>query len=180
MRRILLPAALLFLAFSLTAEDKPGTLEAVAEELLRESLAMNVVARVVSETEDIDWSTEIAKITIPGRAVTVSLDGDDARLKVRLTPYTGENDEYLLVAQSEIWLDGAYSSSMTSLPITFGEEVLYFPLGRGSDKTETNPVHVVMTITVVPYLSTLDEGEKSALFGILDDTATYEVPAEGS
>jgi hypothetical protein len=124
------------------------------------------------------WTDTVDKITIPGRAVAVSLVGADSRLKVNFTIYPGKREELLLVAQSETWVGGAYSSAFTSLSLAYREEVYYYPLGRASDGIEGNPAEVRMIISVVPYLETLDSKARDELLSVFDTSAQFDLSGE--
>jgi len=165
--------------FSLSAQEKALPQGLNASSLLKDALLFSVDVKVSSPggSEDL-WDTRIDKITIPGRAVTVSLQGSDSKLKVIFTIYPEEKKRMLLVAQSEIWVGGEYSSTITSLPMTFQDKVYYYPLGRAAGGAENNPVEVRMAIKVVPYLETLDEAARASLLSAFDASAQFIITGE--
>ena len=150
-----------------------------ADKLLKDALLFIVDVTVSMPDGDVElWNTRVEKITIPGRAVAVSLEGENSRLKVNFTLYPAEDGKLFLVAQSETWVGGEYSSTLSSLPVAYRDEVYYYPLGRADDGTEDNPVEVRMAINVIPYLETLDEEARAALESAFDSSAQFDLSGE--
>ena len=118
------------------------------------------------------------KITIPGRAVEVGLEGKDSRLKVSLTPYPSENGTLLLVARNETWVGSEYSNGLTTIPIAYRDRVYYYPLGRAGDGADGNPVEVRMIINVIPYLDTLDEDARESMESVFDSSTQFDLSDE--
>ena len=79
---------------------------------------------------------------------------------------------------SEIWVEGEYSSALSSLPVAYHDEVYYYPLGRADDGTEDNPVEVRMAINVIPYLETLDQEARAALESAFNSSAQFDLSGE--
>lgn len=162
----------------IAAQDSgPETLS--ADQLLKDALlfSVDVTVNMPDGNKEL-WNKNVQKITIPGRAVAVSLEGEDSRLKVNFTLYPAEDGKLFLVAQSETWVDGEYSSGLSSLPVAFRDEVYYYPLGRAGDGTEDNPVEVRMAINVIPYLETLDDGAREALESAFASSAQFKISGE--
>lgn len=162
----------------IAAQDSgPETLS--ADQLLKDALlfSVDVTVNMPDGNEEL-WNKNVQKITIPGRAVVVSLEGEDSRLKVNFTLYPAEDGKLFLVAQSETWVGGEYSSGLSSLPVAFRDEVYYYPLGRAGDGTEDNPVEVRMAINVIPYLETLDDGAREALESAFASSAQFKISGE--
>jgi hypothetical protein len=169
----------LLTAGSAAAQDDSATSSLNADKLLRDALLFTVDVDVSSPDGDTElWSTRVEKITIPGRAVEVSLEGEDSRLKVNFTLYPAENGKLLLVARSETWVDGEYSSALSSLPVAYRDEVYYYPLGRAEDGVEDNPVEVRMAINVIPYLETLDDAARDSLESAFNSSAQFDLSGE--
>jgi hypothetical protein len=167
------------LTVSLRAQDDSGSLSLNADELLRDALLFTVDVDVASPGGDRQlWNTRVEKITIPGRAVEVSLEGGDSRLTVNFTLYPAEDSRLLLVARSETWVAGEYSSALSSLPVAYHDEVYYYPLGRAEDGGDDSPVEVRMAIIVVPYLETLDEEARASLESAFNSSAQFDLSGE--
>lgn len=181
-RNIPLISSLIFIVCTITpaAALENGTESTLsADQLLKDALLFSVDVVVNMPGGDAElWKTNVQKITIPGRVVTVSLEGEDSRLKVNFTLYPAEDGKLFLVAQSETWVGGEFSSALSSLPVAFRDEVYYYPLGRADDGTENNPVEVRMAIVVVPYLETLDEGARQALESAFASSAQFKISGE--
>ncbi len=154
----LLPGALL-----LSEEVNEKSLE----ELLKEALSIHIHASLSQDTRNVLWESEVVKLTIPGRPVTIHLKNDRARLSVHFTPYRKAEGGLILVAQSEIWLvqtagsaeeNGIrYYTSMKSIPLNYGEQVLFFPLGKMDNLNNPEKLHVEMAVLISPYLLNSDE-----------------------
>ncbi len=145
------------------------------QRLLQDSLVVNMRTRIFNEAKDILWESELSKLTIPGRAVTVTMKNNQARLSVHFTPYRQEGNHIILVAQSEIWLvemnqamgingkgaGGAgavgkpsgfrYFTSMKSIPLSCGELVYFYPLGRLDNKENPEDIHIEMGLRILHY-----------------------------
>lgn len=163
-----------------TAAQESGTESTLsANQLLKDALlfSVDVTVNLPDQNEKI-WHTSVQKITIPGRAVALSLEGEDSRLKVNFTLYPAEDGKLFLAAQSETWVGGEYSSALSSLHVAIRDEVYYYPLGRADNGTVDNSVEVRMAIVVVPYLETLDEGDREALESAFASSAQFKISGE--
>ena len=178
--RLFLSVLTLFLILQpATAQDNSGAESLNADRLLNDALLFAVDVVVSTPGGDTQlWNTRVEKITIPGRAVEVSLEGANSRLKVNFTLYPAENGKLFLVAMSETWTGGEYSSTLSSLPVAYHDEVYYYPLGRAEDGAEDNPVEVRMAIYVIPYLETLDENARASLESAFNSSAQFDLSGE--
>ena len=151
-----------------------------AAQLLADAMLFNcdVSVSMTEETAE-PWKTSVHKITIPGRSVTVGLEGDGSRLDVHFTLYPTEGDSLFLVAKSETWTDDGYSSAISSMTMAYREEVYYYPLGRAGDDVSGSQVEIRMTIGVVPYLETLDDAARASLESAFDSSALFDLTGEG-
>jgi hypothetical protein len=178
-RLSIIPLILLFYPLSVSAQETSSASTSSADKILRDALLLSVDVTVnMPDGNEELWNTRVEKITIPGRAVEVSLEGDDSRLKVNFTLYPAEDGKLFLVARSEIWAGEDYSSSLSSLPVAYRDEVYYYPLGRADDGTENSPVEVRMAINVIPYLETLDEQARAALESAIHSSAQFNLSGE--
>ena len=181
MRR--LPFLLLFVVF-LTPLHAQADFEDLASRILQEALSIRVDTRVTASGGEF-WENSLSKITVPGRSISLHLEGRNARLSVHLTPFPEDDDAVLLVAQSEIWLDEEdregvdYYSSLKSIPVPSGETVRFFPLGAAEEKLDDTRVQIRMDITVVPYESLLSEEEKDAILGALRSSEAFDLTGDG-
>lgn len=176
-----------FLSLVLVALAVPGLAaqdsgdDSLDAQLLLEEALLVSVDMLVSSSDGSDelWRNKVEKITIPGRVVTVGIEGSDSRLNVSFTPYPTENGTLLLVARNEIWVGGEYSNGLTTIPIAYRDEVYYYPLGRAGEGSIENPVEVRMTIKIVPYLDTLDEEARTTLESAFDSSTQFDLSGEG-
>ncbi|TVQ21571.1 MAG: hypothetical protein EA383_16880 [Spirochaetaceae bacterium] len=107
-----------------------------AIELLQDrALVVRIIARVTEQGRETVWNMELTEITISGRAVQIQLEGGGMTARAQFTPYASDQS-ITLVAQGQTWVTSEDSSEVTyrsafeSLPVTFGEPVIFFPLGE--------------------------------------------------
>lgn len=107
-----------------------------AIELLQDSaLVVQITARVTENDRETVWNMELTEITISGRAVHIELEGGGMTARAQFTPYES-GQSIILVAQGQTWITSedstevTYRSAFESLPVAFGESVLFFPLGE--------------------------------------------------
>jgi hypothetical protein len=170
---------LLLYPLSVSAQEISSASTSSADKILRDALLLSVDVTVnMPDGNEQIWNTRVEKITIPGRAVAVSLESGDSRLKVNFTLYPAEDGKLFLVARSEIWAGEDYSSTLSSLPVAYRDEVYYYPLGRADDGTKDSPVEVRMAINVIPYLETLDDQARAALESAIHSSAQFDLSGE--
>jgi hypothetical protein len=131
------------------------------QELLSKALTVTVSARVLppdAQEETPVWNAESTKLTLPGRSVKVRLEGDNVRIYLVCTPYLQDDGEVLLLAQGQVWFtepedkENRYFSTFYSIPVSFGEKVLFFPLGLSdTDVQQKDHFNIELEIKIVPY-----------------------------
>jgi hypothetical protein len=131
------------------------------QELLSKALSVTISARVVPPSADQGtpvWNAESTKLTLPGRSIKVRLDGENVRIYLVCTPYLQEDGEVLLLAQGQIWLteptdkENKYYNTFYTIPVSFGEKVLFFPLGiSDADNQDKKFFNIELEIKIVPY-----------------------------
>ncbi len=181
-----------FFALSLAqarAQSQDMDLRDAVHELLSNALQINISARVLPSDEKPVWNVESSKLTIPGRSVKIRLDGDNVRIYLICTPYVRDNGTVLLLAQGQVWLseppdkEVKYFSTFYSIPVSFGEKVLFFPLGLSDKMTgnggETAAVGATGTagddVEAEPAGEEAAEGEAAADAGTGGDEERKEV-----
>ncbi len=156
-RRIVAPLILVAAAIAARAEDLNIT-EAL-KALLDNALEVKISARIFpADAEEAPWTAESTRLTIPGRAVKVRLEGDNVQIYLICTPYVQENGEVLLLSQGQVWFteppekEAKYFSTFYSIPVSYGEKVLYFPLGlTDAAAKEQGFFNIELEIVIVPY-----------------------------
>ena len=144
--------------------------------LLNESILLLADFQLaLPDTQEILWEKVVKKITIPGRSVKVGLEGNDAKLNVIFTLYPADEGRLLLVARSEAWVSGDYSSSLTSLALKYRDQVYYYPLGRAIDSSDEKPVEILVKIEIIPYLETLDDKSRTELEAVLGSSVRFKL-----
>jgi hypothetical protein len=147
----LIPALLIVLTSAgLWAQDAPFT---EIPGLKEKALILEIVARVIERNETEAWSTENTKVTIPGRAVIIKLVGKNVIVLAQFTPYQREDGKTFLVAQGQVWIDTPqqglkYQSTIQTIPINYGEQVLFFPLGN---QTKEGQAQIEIQLELRPF-----------------------------
>jgi hypothetical protein len=141
------------------ADEAPLDLKRALNDLLANALEVHVSARILPSDAGPIWNAESTRLTLPGRPIKVRMDGDNVRIYLICTPYVEESGEVLLLAQGQVWLsqppekEVKYFNTFSSIPVSFGEKVLYFPLGlaTASADPESDFFNIEVEIKVVPY-----------------------------
>ena len=154
--------------------SSPGTRPRATalEELpgLRErAVVMHIVSRIVEQNQQVVWNSENSRITIPGRPVGLKLVGSNLVVAVQFTPFLRANNQHMLVAQGQIWINVPnegirYQTTMQTIPIEFDEPVYFFPLGSGK---QGNEARIEIMLRAQPYRNLVS-----------DDGIVPEKPAE--
>jgi hypothetical protein len=161
-RAVVVPLLFALAVSSAPAEEKPFDVKEALRDLLSNALEVHVSARVLPADAKPIWNAESMRLTLPGRPIKVRLDGDNIRIYLICTPYVNDSGEVLLLAQGQVWLsqppekEVKYFNTFSSIPISFGEKVLFFPLGlaTGAVDPENEFFNIEVEIRVVPYQST--------------------------
>jgi hypothetical protein len=109
--------------------------------MMRErAVVLRMVTRVLEKDDSEAWFSDSSKVTIPGRPVGIKIVGENVALSVQFTPYPGRNGKGVLVAQGQIWVETSgglqYRTMMQTVPLEYGEQVFFFPLGAGGPEDE--------------------------------------------
>lgn len=127
------------------------------ESLIDKALQLQITAKVLPPNEQAVWNSQSKKVTLPGRSVALRLVGDNIRIDVVFTPYQQENGNLLLVAQGQVWFSEAantktkYLTTIQSIPVSWGEKVLFFPLGFSQKFTNTPTFNIQLEVEIFPY-----------------------------
>ena len=164
-RRVVVPLLLALAVVQAQAQapapDTETDPKEALQQLLSKALSVTISARVLppdAQEETPIWNAESTKLTIPGRSIKVRLDGDNVRIYLICTPYVQDNGEVLLLAQGQVWLtqptdkEAKYYSTFYSIPVSFGEKVLFFPLGlANAEGQQKDFFNIELEIKIVPY-----------------------------
>jgi len=127
------------------------------ESLVDELLQLHITAKILPADKQPVWNSQSKKLTIPGRSVAVRLVGHNIRIEVIFTPYQEPNGELLLVAQGQVWFSEApeaktkYLTTIQSIPVAWGEKVLFFPLGFSDELVEQKIVNIQLEVEIFPF-----------------------------
>ena len=125
------------------------------------AVVMDIVARVVEREKEEVWNSVSSKVTIPGRAVSIKLVGQNVVVVVQFTPYRREDGRQVLVAQGQVWVNTSdegirYQTTMQTIPVDFGERIFFFPLGP---KTKDGNARIEIQLELHPYI--VDPGKST-------------------
>ncbi|MBN2657739.1 MAG: hypothetical protein JXR86_11820 [Spirochaetales bacterium] len=159
MRKVIFISCLIFLSVPILFADE--TKEETLSRILKEAVSITVHSRIVLQDNENYWESDITKVTIPGRAVTLLFETESEKLSIELTPFksdSGEGFVYTLTAVSQFWHEdeeGAqFRSSFKSISMVPGELILFYPLGLKTQEAITGgQLHMEMGIRIVPYQS---------------------------
>ncbi|MDR2447485.1 MAG: hypothetical protein LBD58_09415 [Treponema sp.] len=117
------------------------------------ALVLDITARVVEKDRQEVWNSSSSKITISGRAVGVKLLGANVIVAIQFTPYLAREGNTILVIQGQIWINlpdqgVQYQTTLQTIPVTFGEQVCFFPLGAASSNGDA---YIEVLVNVSPY-----------------------------
>jgi hypothetical protein len=104
------------------------------------AVVFDIITRITEEDGSEVWNQVDSKVTIPGRPVGIKLVGKNLVISTRLTPYFNKQNSGIVVAQAQIWIDVPgqgihYQTTVQTVPLSFGDEVSFFPLGSRRAKT---------------------------------------------
>ncbi|MDR1108856.1 MAG: hypothetical protein LBL19_07465 [Spirochaetaceae bacterium] len=131
-----------------------STLEEMLPGLREQAVVLDIVARVVEKNQQEVWNASNSKVTIPGKPVGLRLVGENIVVAVQFTPYFRNDGNNVLVAQGQIWVNVPnkgihYQTTMQTIPIKFGEQIYFFPLGSVNSPSES---HIEIQLALHPYV----------------------------
>jgi len=131
------------------------------QQLLSKALILSISARVLPPDQQDDtpiWNAESNRLTLPGRAIKLRLDGDNVHIYLVCTPYMQDDGEVLLLAQGQVWFtqptdnENTYFSTYYAIPVSFGESVLFLPLGLSDEEAQQkNFFNIEVEIKIQQY-----------------------------
>jgi len=131
------------------------------EEILKNILKMNIIVRLYQNQEKPLWDIQRSKLTIPGKAVILKIEGKDIKIYGNFTPYLGKENLSLL-AQTQVILFPPivpvlrYFISAKILLITLNESILFYPLGQKKDTAAADELEMEIELQLTPYNATAE------------------------
>jgi len=131
--------------------------EEILSRLLKEAVTISVHSKIVIHEEEVGWESDLNKVTIPGRTVTLLFETESEKLSIELTPFKMEDGSYVLAAMSNLWHEdsegGQFRSSFKSIKLQRDELVLFYPLGLKTQEALTGgSLYMEMGIRIIPYV----------------------------
>ena len=165
---LLLRSKIVFLKGFLLLATSIGAQETLLEELpeLRErAVIVHIVSRIVEQNQQVVWSSENSRVTLPGRPVGLNLVGTNVAVAVQFTPVLRTRGQHMLVAQGQIWANVPgegmrYHTTIQTIPLEFNEQIFFFPLG--SMQSIGDDALIEIQLIIEPYSDTfIDRREAS-------------------
>jgi hypothetical protein len=165
LQKLTLIGGLLFLAAGVVVSGQESPPDNLIPGLRERAVVLNIVARIVEQDQEEIWNFNNSKVTILGRPVSLKLIGENIVVYAQFTPYQQGNGRSLLVAQGQIWInvpnEGVhYQTTFQSIPLEFGEQIYFFPLGKVSSG---NGAHIEIQLELRPYTESSGGEPESAL-----------------
>jgi len=127
------------------------------DEILKNILKMNIAVRIYNNEQKLIWDIENSKLTIPGKAVNLKLEGLELKIYGIFTVYQVK-DAFMLLAQSQVILlppstvGFRYYNSVKTLSIHLNESIFFFPLGQKEDTLPSEEGIIEIELQLVPYI----------------------------
>ncbi|MDR1466442.1 MAG: hypothetical protein LBI40_02340 [Treponema sp.] len=133
-------------------------IESLLPALKDRAVVIDITARILENDSEEVWNSKSSKVTIPGKAVSIKFVGSNIVIVAQFTPYLRRDGRNILVAQGQIWVDVPhkgmrYQTTMQTIPIVFGEEVYFLPLGS----TNPNGSVIEILLRLHPYKEETEE-----------------------
>ena len=136
-----------------------------AEEALKHLenvLKVEFEVKLIQPGEVNAWNAKKIKYTIPGYTVLLKVEGTNIKFHGNFTPYTRKTQLFLLV-QAQVWLSDPvhksfrYFTCVKSISLTYGEKVIFLPLGVTKSNTENDVQNIEIEILITPYSQKKEE-----------------------
>ncbi len=117
------------------------------------AVILQINARVIEPNQEIIWDSSDSKATISGKPVSIKLTGRNIIIVARFTPYISADGLKFLAVQGQVWTDVPnkgvhYYTSIQTMPVEFGEQIFFFPLGS---QTEEGDMRIEIQLMLKPY-----------------------------
>jgi len=124
--------------------------------ILKDAVTISVHSKIVIHEKENNWESDLSKVTIPGRTVTLLFETETEKLSIELTPFKYDDTTYMLTAMSNFWHEGEegvqYRSSFKSINLQLDELILFYPLGlKTQEALSGGSIHMELGITIIPY-----------------------------
>lgn len=138
------------------------TNEEILTRLLKEAVTISVHSEIVIQENEKYWESDITKVTVPGRTVTLLYETGSDKLSIELTPFKVDDSSYMLTAMSNFWHEneeGAqFRSSFKSIKLDTEELILFYPLGLKTQEALTGgSLYMELGIKIIPYIRETEE-----------------------
>ncbi len=148
---------------NLYAEDADPDMKAL--ETFKNILQVDIDVSLLQQDKKIAWNTKESKYTIPGKAVKVTIQGNNIKMIGSFTPYFDSEGNLILLAQGQIFMQNAtgkgfmYYTYFNSIRTQLGETIVFFPLGFSENKPDDS-TNIEIDIQVQSFNPQLKENDK--------------------
>jgi hypothetical protein len=144
---------IILLAAGAAAIAQEPSLEKMPPGLKDRAVVLDIVSRVVAENQPEVWEMPSRKVTIPGRPISLRLEGSNVVVLFQFTPYFASDGNAILVAQGQIWINipnqgMRYQTTMQTIPLKYGEQIYFFPLGSRDSEDDAR---IEIQLELRPY-----------------------------
>ncbi len=127
------------------------------------AVVLDITASIVENDREEVWNSSSSRVTVLGRAVGVRLVGSNIAASVQFTPYIGDDGGIFLLAQGQIWVGVPdqgihYQSTVQTIPVVYGEEVYFLPLGDSPSKEESR---IELRLNLHPYKAAASDNRET-------------------
>ncbi len=138
------------------------TNEETLARILKDAVTISVHSQIVMHEEENGWESELTKVTIPGRTVTLLFETETEKLSIELTPFKVDESTYMLTAVSNFWHESGegaqFRSSFKSIKLEKDELILFYPLGlKTQEALLGGSLHMELGIKIIPYERATEE-----------------------
>jgi hypothetical protein len=151
--RISFAGGVFLLATGVWLSAQESSLAEVFPALRDQAVVINITARVIEDNQQEVFNSVNSRVTIPGRPVGIKLVGANLVVAVQFTPFFRRGGKNMLVAQGQIWIEipnegMRYRTTLQTIPMEFGEQVYFYPLGSVSKPDEAR---IEIQLELLPY-----------------------------
>jgi hypothetical protein len=129
-------------------------------------LKLDIEVSLIQQDQKIAWNTKGSKYTIPGKAVKITIEGNNIKMYGTFTPYSDADGNLILLAQGLIFISSQsgnelrYSNYFKIIYARMGETLVFFPLGVPDSNKSSDATNIEIDIQIQLLNQPLKENEK--------------------
>jgi hypothetical protein len=129
-------------------------------------LKVDIEVSLLQQEQKVAWNTKGSKYTIPGKAVKLTIEGNNIKMYGSFTPYFDTSGNLILLAQGQIFITSTagnefrYFSYFKSIHALLGEKLVFFPLGFPEEGRPEDATNIEIDIRIQSYSTPVKEDNK--------------------